>query len=73
LSKILYIVCFLLGFVVAGHWDGGVELVKEVSPFTEKTMVQKVKKAVGQDMGSKVKRAYEDSKKAIKKQADKMK
>ena len=73
MSKILYVVCFLLGFIVAGHWDGGVELVKEISPFTEKTIVMKVKKAVKQDMGSKMKRAYEDSKNAIKQQADKMK
>lgn len=68
MAKILYLIFFLAGFIFAAHWDDGVDAVKEISPFAEKTMLQRVKKAVGQDLGSKVKRAYEDGKKAIQEQ-----
>lgn len=72
MSKILYVVFFLVGFVAASHWDGGRNLVREVSPFAPKTFTQKVKSAVGQDMGSKVKKAFKDGKDAIQEGAKKL-
>lgn len=65
MNKVFYVLFFILGFVVAAHWDKGVDVVKELSPFAEKTLLQKAKKAVGQDMGSKLKRAFEEKKKSF--------
>jgi hypothetical protein len=69
LSKLLYVVFFVFGFITAAHWDKGVDVIKELSPFAEKTLLQKAKKAVGQDLGSKMKRAFEEKKKEF--QSDK--
>jgi hypothetical protein len=69
MSKILIFVGFLAGFIVASHWDGGRDMVREISPFAPKTLGQKLKQMTGQDAGTKAKEALEAVKETVKEQA----
>ena len=62
MNKILLLITFLLGFIVASHWDGGRDIVREISPFAPKTLTQKIKIMTGNDAKSKAKEALEEVK-----------
>lgn len=65
MSKIIAFLSFLVGFIVASHWDYGRDLVREISPFAPKTLTQKIKIMTGNDAKTKAKEAIEAVKETV--------
>ncbi|MCF8059238.1 MAG: hypothetical protein K9K67_08080 [Bacteriovoracaceae bacterium] len=72
MNKVVMIVSFVLGFIVASHWDYGRDMVREISPFAPKTLGQKLKKMTGQDAGTKAKKLLEAVEETVKDKAKKL-
>jgi hypothetical protein len=69
MTKLIIVLSFLVGFIIASHWDTGRDLVREISPFAPKTIGQRLKKMTGQDAGTKAKEMVEATKESIKEKA----
>lgn len=70
MSKIIALLSFVIGFIVASHWDYGRNLVREVSPFAPKTLTQKIKIMTGNGAKTKAKKAIEAVKETVEEQKE---